>query len=184
MRSSALAILVIIGAAVTPATAGAKSCADYPDQASAQRAADTRDGDHDGVYCESLPCPCSKKKPTGSGKDNKQSCTKPSAVQRVSFSLAKYPNIHAHFVNALRKGWPRTLVVHRRKTAFRREHLLDRYPPRKGFDRDEYPPAIGRDDWRADVAYVPSRENRSHGSSLGAQLRRFCSGTRFQYVFF
>jgi hypothetical protein len=35
----------------------------------------------------------------------------------------------------------------------------------------------------ADVMYVRSSENRSHGSSLGAKLRRFCNGTRFRYVF-
>jgi hypothetical protein len=35
----------------------------------------------------------------------------------------------------------------------------------------------------ADVAYVSSRENRSHGSSLGAKLRGVCEGTRFQYAF-
>ena len=38
--------------------------------------------------------------------------------------------------------------------------------------------------WKADVRYVPSSENRSHGSSLGIKLRRFCDGTRFRYVFF
>lgn len=37
--------------------------------------------------------------------------------------------------------------------------------------------------WMADVMYVPDRENQSHGSSLGAKLRRFCNGTRFRYVF-
>ena len=37
--------------------------------------------------------------------------------------------------------------------------------------------------WMADVAYVPSSENRSHGSSLGAKLRPFCDGTKFQYAF-
>jgi hypothetical protein len=35
----------------------------------------------------------------------------------------------------------------------------------------------------ADVMYVESTENRSHGSSLGGKLRRFCNGTRFRYVF-
>src|SRR3954447_21700017 len=35
------------------------TCADYPNQAAAQRAADTRDADADGIYCEDLPCPCS-----------------------------------------------------------------------------------------------------------------------------
>lgn len=184
MRFAALVVFVSLGLALLPSSAHAKTCGDYPNQAAAQRAADTRDADGDGIYCESLPCPCSKKAPTGSGRDNAQTCTKPDGVQSVSFSASKYPNIREHFLAAVRSGWPRTLVVHRRKTAFRREHLLDGYPPRKGFDRDEYPPAIGRETWRADVAYVPSRENRSHGSSLGAQLRHFCSGTRFRYVFF
>ena len=38
--------------------------------------------------------------------------------------------------------------------------------------------------WRADVRYVPSHENRSHGSTMGIKLRRFCNGTRFRYVFY
>jgi hypothetical protein len=37
----------------------AATCADYSNQAAAQQAADTRDADGDGVYCESLPCPSS-----------------------------------------------------------------------------------------------------------------------------
>ncbi|MEJ7785798.1 MAG: hypothetical protein WKF96_13410 [Solirubrobacteraceae bacterium] len=32
--------------------------------------------------------------------------------------------------------------------------------------------------WKADIAYVPSGENRSHGSSLGNKLRPYCNGTR------
>jgi len=80
----------------------------------------------------------------------------------------------------------------------RRDRLLDEagLPTRAGFDRDEYPPAVGRGrgpraltrginpvGWRADVAYVRSGENRSHGSSLGGKLRRFCNGTKFRYAF-
>jgi hypothetical protein len=48
-----------MAAAAPPAEAAlGASCADYATQAEAQRAADTRDGDGDGVYCEALPCPC------------------------------------------------------------------------------------------------------------------------------
>ena len=43
-----------------PVAHTATVCADFPNQAAAQRAADTRDPDHDGIYCESLPCPCLK----------------------------------------------------------------------------------------------------------------------------
>ncbi len=78
----------------------------------------------------------------------------------------------------------------------RRDRLLGGFPTRDGFDRDEYPPAVGRgngkglDRGRARAAggpmcaYVPSSENRSHGSVLGIKLRRFCDGTRFRYVFY
>jgi hypothetical protein len=55
---SVVPILLLVGLA--PATAQAHACADYPNQAAAQRAADTRDADGDGIYCEDLPCPCLK----------------------------------------------------------------------------------------------------------------------------
>ena len=45
----------------------AATCADYPNQAAAQKAADTRDPDGDGVYCEDLPCPCSTDAGGGDG---------------------------------------------------------------------------------------------------------------------
>jgi micrococcal nuclease len=50
-------------AANGPVAHAAATCSDYSNQAEAQRAADTRDADGDGIYCEDLPCPCS----TGSG---------------------------------------------------------------------------------------------------------------------
>ena len=77
----------------------------------------------------------------------------------------------------------------------RRERLLRDHATRDGFDRDEYPPAIGRGEgaslergrnplgWQADVRHVPSSENRSHGALLGAKLSDYCDGTRFRYVF-
>src|SRR3954447_7188372 len=184
-------ILVLALLAVLPSTASAATCSDYPNQAAAQRAHDTRDPDHDGIYCESLPCPCS----SGSGTPTR-TCTKPRGVANVTFSATKYPNIRRHFLGALRRGWPRMLVLNRRGADARRERLLSGYPTRPGYDRDEYPPADGRGrgrgltrgthprGWRADVRYVPSAENRSHGSTLGLKLRRFCDGTRFRYVFY
>ena len=91
------------------------------------------------------------------------------------------------------------MALNRNGADARRDRLLEAFPTRPRFDRDEYPAAVGRGrpngalrglvrginpvGWMADVAYVPSRENRSHGSSLGAKLRRFCDGTRFRYAF-
>lgn len=119
-------------------------------------------------------------------------CTRPAGAQRLLFSAGKYSNIRSHFRAAVRRGWPRTLVLNRRGADERRDRLLEDYPTRSGFDRDEYPPAVGRGrgkglqrgsdprGWRADVRYVRSAENRSHGASLGAKLRAFCNGVRFR----
>ena len=76
------------------------------------------------------------------------------------------------------------LRLHRPGANDRRDALLADVPTRDGYDRDEYPPAVGRRRAPADVAYVPSSENRSHGAVLGTKLRRFCEGTRFRYVFY
>jgi hypothetical protein len=64
MRLTVILALLAFAATTSPAQArpvahAAATCSDYPNQAAAQRAADTRDADGDGVYCESLPCPCS-----------------------------------------------------------------------------------------------------------------------------
>jgi hypothetical protein len=63
MKRLALVPLAVLALAVPahaepPAAHVAAVCADYSNQAAAQHAADTRDSDGDGVYCESLPCPC------------------------------------------------------------------------------------------------------------------------------
>jgi Deoxyribonuclease NucA/NucB len=114
----------------------------------------------------------------------RRDCVAPERLVAISFSATKYPNVRRHFRAAVARGWPRTLVLNRDGADERRERLLESRATRPGMDRDEYPPAVGRDDWRADVAYVPSAENRSHGATLGLKLRRFCDGTRFRYVFY
>jgi hypothetical protein len=78
-------------------------------------------------------------------------------------------------------------VLNRPDADERRDRLLEDsgLAPRPDEDRDEYPPAVGRGrangalkglvrginpiGWMADVAYVPDRENQSHGSSLGGE---------------
>src|SRR3954468_15786452 len=86
--------------APSPGAQAAATCADYPNQAAAQRAADTRDPDGDGVYCESLPCPCAGPGQTGAGGEapvpttppsSTSGCARPSGVQPISFSKTKYP---------------------------------------------------------------------------------------------
>ena len=119
----------------------------------------------------------------------------PRGVQELRFSASRYPNIRRHARGAVRRGWPRRLILNREGADERRDRLLRDIPTRDGFDRDEYPPAVGRGDgnglergrnprgWKADVRYVPSSENRSHGASLGAKLEDWCDGTSFRYMF-
>lgn len=128
--------------------------------------------------------------------DTRTTCTRPRNVVDLVFSSARYPNIEAHFRKALDRGWPRILVINRKGADDRRDRLLRDIPTKPGFDRDEYPPAVGRGagraglkrgrnptGWRASVMYVPSSENQSHGSRLGRLLSPWCNGTRFRYVF-
>lgn len=124
-------------------------------------------------------------------------CARTSKVQPIGFSATKYPTIRSHYEAAVANGWPRVLVLNRKGAAARRTKLLRDIPTMAGADRDEYPPTVGRGrgssmlrrgvapiGWLADVAYVPSSENRSHGSTMGAKLRRFCDGQKFRYVFY
>ncbi len=216
--SLAFASALPAAASALPAAASAKSCSAYPNQAAAQRAADTRDGDGDGIYCESLPCPCLKngvKQPASNPAPNSEAgkpapnseasnpapnseagCQRPSGVQNIGFSATKYRNIRRHFLEALRSGWPATLVLKRSGASERRDRLLIGVSTRKGYDRDEYPPAVGRGagaglmrgvnpvGWMASVMLIPSSENRSHGAVMGAKLRGLCSGTKFRYLFY
>lgn len=209
MRTTLLVVAVLLALAILPRSASAAVCADYATQAEAQAAADTRDSDADGRYCESLPCPCASGSSSGAPSPpppppratRPRGCSRPSAVQRLRVSKLKYPNIKAHMDAAIARGWPRVMVLNRKGAQQRRDRLLDPviFPTRAGLDRDEYPAAVGRGrangkqrglirginpiGWLADVEYVPSGENRSHGSSLGAKLRRLCDGTRFRYLF-
>jgi len=199
---AATAVAVSAASATPAAPRPTATCSDYATQAAAQRAHDTRDADGDGLYCESLPCPCANgdrgdaaPRPVASHSTT-TSCTRPGGVVPIGFSATKYPDIRAHWLRALRRGWPRVLVLDRSGADARRDRLLAGIPTRPGMDRDEYPPAVGRGrgahlvrgsnprGWRADVAYVPSAENRSHGSTMGIKLRRLCDGTRFRYVFY
>lgn len=111
-------------------------------------------------------------------------CERPDKVIDVGFSKTKYAHIAAHARRAIREGWPEVLVLNRKGTDERRDRALEGVPTKPGYDRDEYPPAVGRKSWRTNVALVLSSENRRHGSTLGAKLRRYCDGVKFRYVFY
>ena len=121
VRAGLVFIAVLLVAGWASPAASAATCDDYSNQADAQRAKDTRDADGDGIYCESLPCPCLKPGDSGGGGGSptpapkpKSSCVRPQGVLRLVFSRAKYPNIRRHFIAAVKKGWPRVMVLNRK----------------------------------------------------------------------
>lgn len=103
-------------------------------------------------------------------------------IVTVKLDRTRHRSVLQHMRQAIRAGWPRVLTLNRDGADERRERLLDddRYPTRPGRDRDEWPMAFARETWRADVAYVPSGQNRSAGAIIGNTLRDYCDGTRFR----
>ena len=91
------------GASADPVHAAA-TCADYSNQADAQRAADTRDADGDGIYCESLPCPCLKpgeskpRRPQRKPALFKGSCKRGRLPDRHCTPGARFSRVTAHDV--------------------------------------------------------------------------------------
>jgi hypothetical protein len=92
----------------------------------------------------------------------------------------KHRHIIDHALDARRKGKPRVLHIRRYEADANRRASLRGIPTKKGFDRDEYPPAMSDEGGKgASVRYVGSSENRSAGSVMGSQLRRYCNEQRF-----
>lgn len=157
-----------------------RGCDSYSTQPQAQRAwqkigrPEEADGDGDGQVCESLPAQDTP--------EDDASCQRTGQVVSVTYSRREYPNIARHAEQSIAQGSPTVLRVRRAGTDQRRDDLLEDVPTRDGFDRDEYPPAVGRATGdEATVRYVPSGENRSAGSILGNTLDPYCDGQRFRY---
>ena len=92
--------------AAEPRAYAAATCDDHPNQASAQRAKDTRDADGDGIYCESLPCPCLKPGAGGGGGGDRDAARRKARAKRRA---------------AERR---RRAAIRRRRAAIRREARL------------------------------------------------------------
>jgi hypothetical protein len=179
-----LSAVVASGCAAAPGGESAShawpGCDHYSSQHQAQRAwrrdgrPSSADGNGDGRVCTSLPAAALPSRTTG--------CEHTARVVPVGLSKTKYPHILGHAARAAAEGYGRVWTLNRPGAAERRDRLLANIPTRPGYDRDEAPMAAARRSWHADVEYVPSSENRSAGSVVGIKLRRFCDGTRFEYV--
>lgn len=90
------------------------------------------------------------------------------------------PATIAHAKAAIAAGKPRILHWAPDLAAAHRRASLKGVPTRPGFDRDEYPPAASEEGGAgADVALIPSSDNRSSGQRMGAVMHPFCNGQSF-----
>lgn len=121
--------------------------------------------------------------PGGRGPAGAQECkTIPDAVVLVHLDRSRWPNLTEHVLSA-QGHEPRHLHIDRPDADAHRAASLAGIPTKTGFDRDEYPPAMSAEGGAgADVAYVPSSENRSQGSVMGQELSAYCDGQGFELV--
>ena len=111
---------------------------------------------------------------------SQSACLRVSKLIVIDLDNVKHRNIIDHALDARRSGHPRILHIARHEQRANRRASLRAIPTRRGFDRDEYPPAMSDEGGKgADVRYIKSSENRSAGSLMGLQLRRYCNGQRF-----
>lgn len=117
----------------------------------------------------------------GSGaRASEAACLRVSKLIVIDLDNVRHRNIIDHALDARRKGHPRILHIARNEQVANRRASLRGISTRRGFDRDEYPPAMSDEGGKgADVRYINSSENRSAGSLMGLQLRPYCNGQRF-----
>ena len=83
-----------------------------------------------------------------------------------------------------RAGQPALLHIDRENAELHRDQSLENYPPRTGYDRDEYPPAMSREGgYGADIRYIDPSDNRGAGSVMGNALEAYCEDQPFRIRF-
>jgi hypothetical protein len=106
-------------------------------------------------------------------------CTLTRDLVVVDLDDVKHRHID-HAFDARRKGKPRILYIRRYEATSNRRASLRGIPTKRGYDRDEYPPAMSDEGGKgADVRYVLSAENRSARSVMRNQLAPYCNEQRF-----
>lgn len=96
----------------------------------------------------------------------------------VVVDARRHPASAQHITAAVNMGAPETVTLDRSTVRSNRTGNLRHKPPRREYDRDEYPCAVFREGAGADVAYIPRSDNRGSGSSIRHQLRGVPNGAR------
>jgi Deoxyribonuclease NucA/NucB len=114
--------------------------------------------------------------------DGGPSCRTSSQPVTVDLDNARHLHVLDHAWDAIGEGKARILHLDRPGARENRKQSLAGIKTKKGFDRDEYPPAVSAEGGTgADVRYVRSKENRSAGSVMGRQLADWCDQQAFVF---
>jgi hypothetical protein len=99
----------------------------------------------------------------------------------VALSSSRYPETTDHISDAIAAGEASLLHIDRDHEDQHRDESLANYPPRSGYDRDEYPPAMSREGGTgADVRYIDPSDNRGAGATMGNALEGWCEDQPFR----
>ena len=102
----------------------------------------------------------------------------------VQLSISHYPETTDHYMDAIDAGEAALLHIDRENAELHRSQSLANFPPRTGFDRDEYPPAMSEEGgYGADVRYIDPADNRGAGSVMGNALEDWCEEQPFRIDF-
>jgi Deoxyribonuclease NucA/NucB len=113
----------------------------------------------------------------------KAACTLNRSLVVVDLDDVKHHHIIDHALDARRAGHKRILHIRRYEATANRRASLRGIATKRGYDRDEYPPAMADEGGKgADVRYVLSAENRSAGSVMRRQLTPDCNEQRFIFA--
>jgi len=102
----------------------------------------------------------------------------------VTLDMSQYPETTGHWIDAIDDGHEALLHIDRENADLHREQSLGGFPPRTGYDRDEYPPAMSEEGgYGASVRYIDPSDNRGAGSVMGNQLEDWCEEQPFRISF-
>jgi len=100
-------------------------------------------------------------------------------VVNLTIDGTRHPESARHALDAQAAGMPSEGVVDRAGSTARRKESLSGTEIKKGYDRDEYPPAVVKGDTPgASVRYITPGDNRGSGSLLGKQLQGVPDNTK------
>jgi hypothetical protein len=97
---------------------------------------------------------------------------------RVSISRSRFPESAAHIEDAQAAGQSSRLTIDRAGAAARRAESMRGNPRVRGFDRDEYPPAMTSEGGAgSSVRPISPGDNRGAGACIGWQCRGLPDGS-------